>query len=99
MTTAILPTRIYLKTFGALLALLLLTVGAACVNLGPLNLGIALAISIAKTLLIVLFFMHMRGGGKLLHLAAFAGVLWFGIMIALTLCDYTSRSWVPLTHR
>src|SRR5438132_816189 len=76
MSDEIIPARIYFKTWTALLALLLVTVGAAYVNLGPLNVAIALAISISKTALIVLFFMHIKWSGRLLHLAAFAGELW-----------------------
>ena len=42
------------------MALLVLTVGAAYVDLGPLNLLVALAIAAAKAVLIVLIFMHVR---------------------------------------
>jgi cytochrome c oxidase subunit 4 len=95
MSEPIIPAKIYFKTWAALLALLLLTTGAAYVNLGRFNLLLALTIAIAKALLIVLFFMHIKWSSRLLHLAAFAGILWLGIMLTLTLGDYLTRGWVP----
>lgn len=95
MSEPIIPAKVYFKTWAALLALLLLTTGAAYVNLGRFNLVLALGIAIAKALLIVLFFMHIKWSSRILHLAAFAGILWLGIMLALTLGDYLTRGWVP----
>jgi cytochrome c oxidase subunit 4 len=88
--------KIYLKTCVALLALLALTWAVAYVDLGPFNLIAALAIAIAKAILIALFFMHIKGSNRLLHLAAVAGVMWLAIMITLTLSDYFTRGWNPL---
>ena len=95
MSEEIIPARIYFKIWAALLALLLVTIGAAYVNLGPLNVAVALAIAGVKAVLIVLYFMHIKWSGRLLHLAAFAGVLWLGILLAMTLGDYITRGWVP----
>ena len=76
------------------MGLLALTWGLGYVNLGVFNLPLALFISFAKTLLIVLFFMHIKGSSRLLHLAAFTGLLWLFLMLLLTLADYYSRGWV-----
>ena len=64
------------------MALLALTWGIGYINLGPFNLIVALAIAITKGMLVVLFFMHIKGSSRLLHLAAAAGVLWLLIMLA-----------------
>lgn len=64
------------------------------VNFGLFNLPIALCISFAKTILIMLFFMHIKGSSRLLHLAAVTGLLWLFIMLLLTLSDYSSRGWI-----
>ena len=74
-----------------LLLLLALTWGIGYVNLGPFNLIVALTIAIAKVLLVVMFFMHIKGSSRLLHLAASAGLLWLLILLALTFADYTTR--------
>ncbi len=78
------------------MALLALTWGIGHINLGAFNLVVALAISFAKMILIALFFMHIKNESRLLHLAAFAGLLWFSIMLALTCGDYLSRGSVAM---
>jgi cytochrome c oxidase subunit 4 len=84
--------KFYGKIFAALLLLLALTWGIGYINLGPFNLIVALTIAIAKALLVVLFFMHIKGSNRLLHLAASAGLLWLLILLALTFSDYITRS-------
>lgn len=83
--------RVYFRTAIALLVLLAITWGVAYVDLGAFNLIVALGIAIVKALLIALFFMHIKGSSRLLHLAAIAGLMWLLIMISLTLSDYMTR--------
>ena len=90
--------RVYVRTCIALLALLALTWTIAYVDLGPFNLIIALTVAMAKAIIIALFFMHIKGSSRVLHLAAIAGVIWLLIMVSLTLSDYATRGWVPLNH-
>jgi cytochrome c oxidase subunit 4 len=85
--------RTYLFTGIALLAFLGLTIAAAYVNLGPLNTGVAMAISFAKGALIVLFFMHIRYSKPILWVFVGAGFFWLGIMLVLAMSDYMSRGW------
>jgi cytochrome c oxidase subunit 4 len=73
------------------MVLLATTWSIGYINLGSFNLVVALAIALAKMILIALFFMHIKGSSRLLHLAAITGGLWLLIMIALTLGDYLSR--------
>ncbi len=90
--------KVYFGTCIALLLLLALTWTIAYVDLGPFNLMVALAIAITKAILIALFFMHIKGSSRVLHVAALAGVIWLLILISLTLGDYLTRGWVPLNH-
>lgn len=90
--------KVYWKTCAALMLLLALTWGIGYVDLGPFNVIVALVISITKALLVALFFMHIKGSSRLLHLAATVGVIWLLIMLGLTLSDYFTRGWVPLNH-
>lgn len=55
MTTKVLAPRVYWTNFLWLMGLLALTWGLGYVNFGVFNLPIALFISFAKTILIVLF--------------------------------------------
>jgi cytochrome c oxidase subunit 4 len=98
METTTHPARIYWKTSAALMLLLALTWTIGYVDLGLFNLVFALAISIAKALIVALFFMHLKGSSRLLRLAATAGVIWLLIMLTLTLSDYFTRGSVPLNH-
>jgi cytochrome c oxidase subunit 4 len=88
---------VYFGIFIALMALLAATICAAYVDLGALNLPIAMTISIAKTLLIILFFMHVRQGTRLTWLFAGAGFFWLMLLLGLAMSDYATRHWTPVT--
>ena len=88
------PVRTYITVYIALMILLVLTVGAAFIDLGPLNLVVAMAIAITKAVLIVLFFMHIRYAGPLSRLFAVIGFFWLMILFVQTLTDYITRSWL-----
>ncbi len=85
--------KVYLRTTAALLALLVLTIALASVDLGPFNTVVAMGISLAKGLLIVLFFMHVRDSSRLVWLAAAAGFFWLALMFVLSMSDYMTRGW------
>ena len=42
----------------------------------------------------MLFFMHLRGSEKLVWLYAAAGFVWLALLIALTMSDIVSRTWL-----
>ena len=83
----------FLFTTAALLVLLALTVGVACVNLGPFNIIAALTISVAKAALIVMFFMGIQGRSPLTWLALGTGFFFLAIMFALSMSDFLTRGW------
>ena len=95
MSAAHLSKKSYFVVWAALLALLLLTWGLAEFDLGSFNNVAALGISFAKMMLVVLFFMHMRYESKLTWVFAVAGLIWFLIMVDLTLSDYLTRGTTP----
>lgn len=79
---------------GALVGLLLLlaaTAGLAYVPLGAFNLVLALAISTAKTLLVMLIFMRLRSASAVVRLVAIAGFAWLSLLFLITLADYLTR--------
>ncbi len=79
----------------ALMALLALTAGSALVHLGWLNVTINLAISVAKTLLVAAFYMHLRNREPWLRVVAATGVVWLAMLIGLGLADYLTRVELP----
>jgi cytochrome c oxidase subunit 4 len=89
---AVIPRRIYFRVFMALLALTLLTWGLSYLELSQtLGVMVALTIAMAKALLVVLFFMHVRYSSWLTWVFVGAGVAWLGHMLILTMSDYLSR--------
>ena len=88
--------KTYWKNCAGLMGLLALTCSVGYINLGMFNLVVALTIAVAKMILIALFFMHLKGSSRLLHLAGVAGLLWLILMLGLTLADYFSRGPVAM---
>jgi cytochrome c oxidase subunit 4 len=81
---------LYLKVYAALLVLLLVTVGAAYVPLGPFNIIIVLLIAGFKAWLVVMYFMHLDHGALLTRLIAIGSFIWLAILIVGVLMDYMS---------
>jgi cytochrome c oxidase subunit 4 len=86
--------RLYYRVFAALLGLTLLTVGMAFLDLGQLNTVIALTVAVGKALLVMLFFMHVRYSHRLTWVCVVAGLFWLALLLALTMSDYLTRSWL-----
>lgn len=87
----IVPVRTYLFTFLSLLGLTLLTTLLGFVDMGPFNTAVAVAIAAVKASLIAAFFMHGLYESKLVRVVMAGGLIWFLILISLTLSDYMSR--------
>ena len=87
----VLPLSTYLKTWGALLVLTAITVGASYVNFGSANLWIAMLIASVKAMTVALVFMHLYYDHKF-HTVIFGGSLIFlGIFILFTMFDTEAR--------
>jgi cytochrome c oxidase subunit 4 len=91
--------RTNLVIFALLQVLLLVTVGAAYLPMGPLHFPVAMAVATTKAVLIVLFFMHALHSHRLTFVICIAALLWLAIMIALTLGDYHSRGWLDISGK
>jgi cytochrome c oxidase subunit IV len=94
MSEHIVPVRTYVLVFLALMAGTALTVFAATVDLGIWNTPVALTIAVAKAVLVVLFFMHVKYSSRLIWVAAAAGFFWLVYLVAGTASDYLSRGWL-----
>ncbi len=98
MSEHIVSKTVYFLIFGALMVLTVVTVVAANFDLGSeaVNTSIALAIAVAKAVLVILYFMHVRYSPRLTWVVIAGGFLWLFIMIALTMSDYLTRDWSRL---
>ncbi len=91
----------YYLIFAALMFLLLITVGAWYFDqhirpLGHFSPVLAMAIAVAKAVLIVLFFMHVKFASKLVQIFACTGIAFVAIMFLLTFNDFVTRDWLPV---
>jgi cytochrome c oxidase subunit 4 len=99
MSSHILSTRVYFAIFFALMVLTALTIAVAYVNLGAMNNVVAVAIACTKAALVILYFMHVRYSDRLIQLSVAIGILFVLILIAFTVVDPLTRTWVrPLQY-
>ena len=85
--------RVYYTIYAVLLVLTALTTGIAFVDLAFFSPVVALTIAVIKASIVVLFFMHLKYSTRLTWVVAGAGVFWLGILFALSLSDYLTRTW------
>jgi cytochrome c oxidase subunit IV len=95
MSQSTVSVKTYAFTLIALLALTLLTSLLALADLGKFSFIAGVAIAALKASLIASFFMHALYDTKLVRVIMAGGVIWFLIMISLTLGDYLTRGWMP----
>jgi cytochrome c oxidase subunit 4 len=84
----IVPIKTYAVVCATLLVLTFLTYRIAYVDLGPLNVVVAVVIACIKATLVVLFFMHAAYAPRRTRLVILAGIFWMMILLGLTLADY-----------
>ncbi len=87
--------KVYLTIFVALCILTTVSVVVTSFDFGPLNLIVALGVSVAKSSLVILYFMHARYSLRLTGVVIAAALGFFVILVFLTWTDYTSRPWSP----
>jgi cytochrome c oxidase subunit IV len=104
MSEHVVPVRVYLLVFAALIVGTLTTYYAATIDMEkdfhttfPLNSLVALTIAVTKAVLVILFFMHVKYSGRLTKVVVIAGFFWLGIMLTITMSDYLFRSLGGLT--
>lgn len=85
----------YLVIFGILIVGTIVTYLAAQIDMDwifpGMNTLVALLIAFFKMSVVVLYFMHVRWGGKLIWITIAASFFWLIIMFAFTLQDYLTR--------
>ena len=88
------PLITYFAVWLALLAGTLITYEVAKIDLGVFNAAVALIIATTKALLVVLFFMHLKGAHeRLLKVVVISTIFFLFILLALSMADYGTRHW------
>ena len=97
MSATIVSRKVYVTVYLGLVLLTFATLGAASIDLGWLNTFAAVTIASVKALLVASIFMDLRHAHRLNRVFILAGVCWLGILIALSLNDFLTRGWLPVT--
>jgi cytochrome c oxidase subunit 4 len=92
MTSSHIPSvRSLVGVWAALIVLTWTTVGVSYIELGELNVVIALLIALIKASLVAWIFMGVRFSAPMTRLFVVAGLVWLTIMIVITSGDYATR--------
>ncbi len=85
----VVPMKILVGVFGALVMLTIITVSASYVDFGEYNLVVALAIAVVKASLVVLFFMHLIWDRPFNAIVFIGCLIFVGIFVGFALIDTT----------
>jgi cytochrome c oxidase subunit 4 len=83
----VVATGILAKVWIGLLVLTVVTVTVAGINLGPLNLLVAMGIATVKGSLVALYFMHLRWDKPFNAVVFIAALLFVALFVSLALLD------------
>ena len=94
----IIPIRTLTLVFGVLLALTVITVITARIDLGALNVPLALTIAGSKAILVALIFMALKYDNKVNLLAVVLSIIFVAVFLALTFADTEFRGSLGITE-
>jgi cytochrome c oxidase subunit 4 len=98
-TEHIVPIRIYVAVFLGLIVLTWVTSGVATLDLGRLNIFVALSIAIFKASLVLLFFMHLKWATRLTKMIVMSGIYWLILLLFIVMMDLWTRGWMGVPGR
>jgi cytochrome c oxidase subunit 4 len=90
----VVPVWILLAVFASLLVLTVITVAVVQVDLGRLNIWIAMGVATIKATLVALYFMHLRYDNKFNMLIFLACFLFVALFVGFAMMD--SKEYQPL---
>jgi len=83
----VVPVWLLAGVLAILLALTVLTVAVTLVDLGPLNIFVALGIAVVKSAFVVLYFMHLRWDSPFNSVIFLSALLFIAIFLAFAMMD------------
>src|SRR6185437_4398812 len=95
----IVPKRVYFLVFFALIVLTWVTTLVSTIDLGSLNIYVALSIAIFKASLVALFFMHVKYGTRLTKMIVMCGLYWLLLLLFIAMADHCTRGWMGVPGR
>lgn len=85
------PTSLYIKIWGALMFLTVVTVSVTFVDMKKFAIVAAMIIATTKAGLVASYFMHLRFESRIYTILLLVALSSFGIFIALTFADMSYR--------
>jgi cytochrome c oxidase subunit 4 len=95
----IVPKRVYYLVFLTLIVMTWVTAFVSTVDLGRLNVFVALSIAIFKASLVILFFMHVKYGARLTKFIVLAGLYWLILLLFIAMVDLWTRGMMGVPGR
>lgn len=99
MVTPNLSAKQYFLAYVVLMGLLLANVLIGFIHVGWVNVFIAVTIATIQACIIALLLMHGLYEKSLVHLVMGGAILWFLILVTLTMTDYITRGWLPVAGK
>lgn len=99
MTEPYLSSKGYVWAYLVLMALLGLNVGLGFINMGWGSMFVAVIIAIIQAAVLALILMHGLFEKVLIRLIMAGALLWFLILVTLTMTDYITRNWLPVAGK
>jgi cytochrome c oxidase subunit 4 len=88
---------LYTRIYVLLILLAAMTTTIAFMDLGRLNLILAMTIACAKALAVIVYFMETRSSPRVTWIFVAAGFFWLAILFVLTMNDVLTRGWLGST--
>src|SRR5580692_2942822 len=95
----IVPVRVYVLVFLTLIVMTWVTAFVSTIDLGRLNVFVALSIAIFKASLVILFFMHVKYGTRLTKMIVLCGIYWLLLLLFIAMADLWTRGWMGVPGR
>lgn len=95
----IVPVKTYVLVFLTLILMTWVTAYVSTIDMGRLNVFVALSIAIFKASLVILFFMHVKYGSRLTKFIVLAGLYWLILLLFIAMVDLWTRGWMGVPGR
>ncbi|WP_430813023.1 cytochrome C oxidase subunit IV family protein [Carboxylicivirga sp. RSCT41] len=87
----IVPYKLYLIVLSGLILLTLISVGVTYIELANLTVFTAILLASVKSILVLVFFMHLKFDNKLLQILVTAVFILITLVLLITFLDYNFR--------
>lgn len=89
--THIVPYKTYILVLIALLFMTFISIAVTSIDLGAFNVSMALVLASIKSILVLLYFMHLKFDKKFFGIMVASVFLLFACVIVITFLDYLYR--------